>query len=145
MSACLSLSAFCCLSPHHLLRSKPTKRISLELDVLLVAMLEKLCHSGNTQVSPNSSSSSNTMHGFHLCLKNFCLSPIKPHQPSPKCHREKLHYTRMSPPNMHSSTLTGIKALAWGKIVCYYFPLIKNTNLRDEPNSPIAKIIHHMK
>lgn len=32
-----------------------------------------------------------------------------------------------------------------GKTVCCYFPLIKNTNLHDESNSPIAKIICYMK
>lgn len=78
----------CHCQPPHLLRSKPKKRISLELDVFLVAMLKKLYYSGNIQAPPNSSSSSNSMHGFNLSLKNFHRFTIKPHHPYPKSHRE---------------------------------------------------------
>lgn len=88
MPACHCQPSTAC-PPLYLLRSKPKKRISLELDVLLVAMLEKLYYSGNTQPPPNSSFSSSTMHGFHLSLKNFHWFPIKPHKPNPKCYREE--------------------------------------------------------
>lgn len=67
-------------APLRPLRSKLKKRSCLELDVLLVAMLEKWCYSGSTQASQNGSSSC-SMHGFHLSHMNFNWSPTKPHQP----------------------------------------------------------------